>query len=360
MNDSDHSSAAASRPHRLKGEQSDNVSGARTEPEGKSSLWARIKSLFLRNAPTLREDLYLALQQSDAGKSAFTAGERTMLTNVLKLGKMRVQDVAVPRADIEAIDKDASLGQVVEKFRSSAHSRLPVFAENLDDIIGMIHIKDALQHLSAPVEKPNGSPIKMLNAALKHKLGNCKNLIRKVLFVPPSMPVSDLLQSMQATRLHMSIVVDEYGGTDGLVTIEDLLEAVVGDIEDEHDDEDVALVLKEGENVYCAEARASLEELREIIGPDFDPGKLAEEADTLGGLVFSLIDRVPVRGEVITRLKGFEFEILAADPRRVRRVRILKRPRNLLVRPRQRPELKTPANPKPDKQSEKNLINEKR
>ncbi|VAW21011.1 Magnesium and cobalt efflux protein CorC [hydrothermal vent metagenome] len=321
---------------RAKNGHGTNVSSAPAELENKSGLWTRIKNLLPQNNPTLREDLYLALQQSDIGKSTFSAGERVMLANVLKLADMQVKDVAVPRADIDAADQDETLGQVVEKFRSSGHSRLPVFAENLDDIVGMVHIKDALQHLTAPVEKPNGSPIKMLNASLKLKLGDCKDMIRKLLFVPPSMPVSDLLQSMQATRLHMAIVVDEYGGTDGLVTIEDLLEAVVGDIEDEHDDEDVALVFKEGENVYCADARADLEELREIIGPEFDPGELAQEADTLGGLVFSLIDRVPARGEVITQLKGFEFEILEADPRRVRRVRIVKRPRGLKVRLRHR------------------------
>jgi len=345
---------------RIKGGHGNSVSGAPIELENKSGLWTRIKNLLSQNNPTLRQDLYLALQQSEIGKSAFSAGERVMLANVLKLADMRVKDVAVPRADIDAANEEETLGQVVEKFRSSSHSRLPVFAENLDDIVGMIHIKDALQHLTAPVEKPNGSPIKMLNAALKQKLGNCKTLIRKLLFVPPSMPVSDLLQSMQATRLHMAIVVDEYGGTDGLVTIEDLLEAVVGDIEDEHDDEDVALVFKEGENVYCADARADLEELREIIGPEFNPGEMAQEADTLGGLVFSLIDRVPARGEVITQLKGFEFEILEADPRRVRRVRIVKRPRGLRVRPRQRPEAKTAANPAPGEQNQEHKPNQER
>ncbi|HHS83157.1 MAG TPA: HlyC/CorC family transporter, partial [Devosia sp.] len=206
--------------------------------------------------------------------------------------------------------------------------RLPVYADSLDNIVGMIHIKDALQHLSEPVEKPNGSPIKMLNPALKTPVKSL-DCIRKVLFVPPSMPVADLLQSMQATHQHMAIVVDEYGGTDGLVTLEDLLEAVVGDIEDEHDDAESALVTREAPNVFCADARASLEELREVIGTDFDPGELEEEVDTLGGLLFALVDRIPVQAEVITDMKGFEFEILQADPRRVRKVRITRRPRKL-------------------------------
>ncbi len=340
MNDSDQSTAAASRPHRPISDQIGEKSGdPRISPEAdpldRRGFWDRIKSLLTGNRLTLRDDLQVALLDS-AQDATFSAGERSMLANVLKLAEMRVEEVMVPRADIEAADEDETLGEVVQKLRESGHSRLPVFSETLDDIIGMIHIKDALLHLTAPVEKPNGSPIKMLNPALKRKLSNL-DLVRKLLFVPPSMPVADLLQSMQATRLHMAIVVDEYGGTDGLVTIEDLIESVVGDIEDEHDDLDAALVTKEAENIYCADARASLEELREVMGAHFDPGDISEEADTLGGLIFSLIDRVPVKGEVITKMKGFEFEILQADPRRVRRVRIVCRPRNLRVLSKARP-----------------------
>jgi hemolysin (HlyC) family protein len=337
MNENDPSSAAASRPHRPSNEDSgdkDIPDSPHREPRPR--FWARIKNLLSSRHPTLRDDLQVALLDSSES-SAFSDGERSMLANVLKLAEMRVEDVMVPRADIEAADERESLGEVVEKLRESGHSRLPVFAETLDNIVGMIHIKDAVLHLTAPVEKPNGSPIKLLSTALKQKLTE-QDLVRKVLFVPPSMPVADLLRSMQATRLHMAIVVDEYGGTDGLVTIEDLLESVVGEIEDEHDDQDMALVTTEGDNIYCADARASLEELQEVMGADFDPGKIGEEADTLGGLIFSLIDRVPVKGEVITKMKGFEFEILQADPRRVRRVRIVRRPRALLVRSKKRSE----------------------
>lgn len=381
MNETDHSIAAASRPHRHKDDQSKSSEHAKSgqqlqsaEPGESGSkedideppsplvqsqplsnsqslsvahkrpgLWERIKKVFSKTNNDLRDDLNQALAGEGAKAGSFSGSERAMLANVLKLSGVRVEDVMVPRVYIEAIDSDASLGELVEKFRNSGHSRLPLYSENLDNIIGMVHIKDAMQHLSAPVEKPNGSPIKMLNPALKQKLKNL-DLARDVLFVPPSMPVADLLQSMQATRLHMAIVVDEYGGTDGLLSIEDLLEAVVGDIEDEHDDEELALVTKQGENTYMADARASLEELREVIGPDFDPGEISEEADTLGGLVFSLIDRIPVRGEVITRMKGFEFEILQADPRRIKKVRILRRSRKLNVRPK----LRTDAAKNPD------------
>ena len=339
MNKPDQSIAAASRPHRhetnIDRSKSDYLKSANPDLARSPGFWARIKNLISPINPTLRDDLHLALQGEGIKATAFSDAERTMLANVLKLAAMRVEDVMVPRVDIEAVDEDDSLGQLVKNLRDSGHSRLPIYSENLDNIIGMIHIKDALQHLSAPVERPNGSPIKMLNPALKQKIKSL-DCARQVLFVPPSMPVGDLLQSMQATRLHMAIVVDEYGGTDGLVSIEDLLEAVVGDIEDEHDDEETALVIKEGENVYCADARASLEELREVIGSDFDPGEIAEEVDTLGGLVFSLIDRIPGRAEIITRMKGFEFEILQADPRRIRKVRIVRRSRKLNVRAKSR------------------------
>jgi len=360
MNETDPSIVAASRPHRLKGDETDfgdtppkknpnaslasafNASSsiksaASPQPPG---LWSRIKTAFSQPDVSLRQTLQLALQGENSKTGSFSGSERTMLANVLKLSAVRVEDVMVPRVDIEAADDEDSLGELVEKFRSSGHSRLPLFSENLDNIVGMIHIKDALQHVSAPVEKPNGSPIKLLNPVLKQKLKNL-DFAREVLFVPPSMPVSDLLQSMQATRLHMAIVVDEYGGTDGLVSIEDLLEAVVGDIEDEHDDEELALVIKQADNVYIAEARASLEELQKIIGTDFDPAEFSQEADTLGGLVFALIDRIPVRGEVITQLKGFEFEILQADPRRVKKVRILRRSRKLNVRAKSRQDTAT-------------------
>ncbi len=350
MNETDPSIVAASRPHRPKGDETDFGEKSPKKPSNSSQvsvllknkapsqpagLWSRIKNALSQPDISLRDSLQLALQGENSKTGSFSGSERTMLANVLKLSAVRVEDVMVPRVDIEAADDEDSLGELVEKFRSSGHSRLPLFSENLDNIVGMIHIKDALQHVSAPVEKPNGSPIKLLNPVLKKKL-KALDFAREVLFVPPSMPVGDLLQSMQATRLHMAIVVDEYGGTDGLVSIEDLLEAVVGDIEDEHDDEELALVIKQADNVYIAEARASLEELQKVIGTDFDPVEFSQEADTLGGLVFALIDRIPVRGEVITQLKGFEFEILQADPRRVKKVRILRRPRKLNVRAKSR------------------------
>lgn len=352
MTDSDQSSAAASGPHRQDGD----------DKTSKTSFFSRLAAVF-RNG-SIREDLTEALEGLDGGIANFSASERAMLQNVLKLREMRVVDVMVPRADIDAVEASDTLASLILCFRSAGHSRLPVYEENLDRIRGFVHIKDALQRLTAinpeaktePRENGNGNgnsngthlPVKLLGPVLKQKIGT-RDFVRKVLFVPPSMPVGDLLAQMQATRVHMAIVVDEYGGTDGLVTIEDLLEAVVGDIEDEHDEDDETLVRKIDDNTYIATARAELSELQEIIGPDFDPGAHAEEVDTLGGLLFDLVDRVPIRGEVISRLKGFEFEILSADARRIKRVRITRRKRPV------RPRAKKPGGPgttdsKPDEQ----------
>lgn len=321
---------------------------AAEEESPRPSIWTRLRSLLTNRAGSLREDLAVALEDTGpALPGSFSASERALLQNVLKLGEMRVDDVMVPRPDIEAIGADANFAELILRFRSAGHSRLPVYEDNLDNILGFVHIKDALQRLTAVQNarangngeaNGNGSgaktsdlPVKFQTQMLKRKV-NTKDMVRKVLFVPPSMPVGDLLQQMQATRVHMAIVVDEYGGTDGLVTIEDLLEAVVGDIEDEHDEDDGPLVRALDENTYLADARAELEEVARLIGPDFDPGAHGDDVDTLGGLILEVIDRVPVRGEVISKIKGFEIEILAADARRIRGVRIVRRKRPVRAR----------------------------
>ena len=206
---------------------------------------------------------------------------------MLQLRGLRVDDVMVPRADIDAVDADSSMADLILSFRHAGHSRLPVYEDTMDNIIGFVHIKDALHQLTEEV-KPDAEagrtnvPVKLLQTHLKRRIG-AEHMVRTVLFVPPSMPVQDLLQQMQATRLHMAIVVDEYGGTDGLVTIEDLLESVVGDIEDEHDEDDGPLVKKSDEGTFLADARVELTELQDVLGPDFDPGERMEEVDTLGG-----------------------------------------------------------------------------
>ncbi|WP_246473088.1 hemolysin family protein [Pelagibacterium limicola] len=338
MTDIDQPSAAAQRPHRPQGDSLIPTNG-----EKRPSLWAKLRALLAARAPSLRDEIQEALEAPEAkSEDGFSASERTILQNVLKLGNMRVEDVMVPRADIEAVEAQVAVGQVIARFREAGHSRMPVFEESLDNVVGMIHIKDVLDRITEKAKPPAGtngngngngtSPVKLVTPALKQKIGKL-DLVRKVLFVPPSMPVTDLLASMQATRIHMAVVVDEYGGTDGLVTIEDLLEAVVGDIEDEHDEDEAAMLKTVGEDVFLADARVELSELIAAVGPDFDPGEYAEDVDTLGGLVFALVGRVPVRGEVVSKLKGFEFEITRADARRVRQVRITrkKRKQRLLI-----------------------------
>lgn len=297
-------------------------SPAPAPPRGQS-LWARLKAMLALRTVSLRDDLEVALESESNGETAdFTQSERTILKNVLELGEKRVDDVMVPRADIEAIDGEETLGTLVARFREVGHSRIPVFSESIDNITGFIHVKDALRRITAPVNDPAKQlPVRLVSHALKQKIGKL-DLARAVLYVPPLMPVGDLLQQMQLQRVHMAIVIDEYGGTDGVVTIEDLLEAVVGEIEDEHDDADVALVRKINSNIFIASARAELREVQSVIGPEFDPGEHADEVETLGGLVFNLAGRVPQRGESIGGLKGFEFEVLQADARQIKRVKI--------------------------------------
>ena len=281
----------------------------------------------------VREDFTQALLHQGTGEGAFTPEERAMLNNILRLRELRVEDVMVPRADIQAVEIGTTLGDLMKQFEASGHSRMPVYGESLDDPRGMIHIRDVVGHITrvarpatpssggAPTRKPRaGLDLRQINLARKvADLG----IIRKVLFVPPSMLASDLMARMQATRTQMALVIDEYGGTDGLVSLEDIIEMVVGNIEDEHDDEAV-MITTTGDGIYVANARADLDEVKALVGEDFDVSEYEDEADTIGGLLFSELGRVPVRGEVVQAVPGFEFQVLDADPRRVRRVRIVR------------------------------------
>ncbi len=320
MNDSD--SSPAPRALDDKSPLEPPSSPASAEKRG-PTIWQRLKGLLALRTVSLRDDLEVALESEASGETAdFTAPERAILQNVLQLGEKRVDDVMVPRADIQAIDTEASLGSLVAHFRQVNHSRIPVYQGSIDNITGFIHVKDALRRITAPVLDPEKEvPVRLVSPPLKQSIGKLE-IIRTVLFVPPLMPVGDLLQQMQQKRVHMAIVIDEYGGTDGLVTIEDLLEAVVGEIEDEHDEAEVALVRKVNSNVFIASARAELDEVKEVIGPDFDPGEHAEDVETLGGLVFDLAGHVPAKGETVNGIKGFEFEILASDSRQIKRLKI--------------------------------------
>ncbi|UYN98917.1 MAG: HlyC/CorC family transporter [Devosia sp.] len=287
------------------------------------SLWNRIRGLMALRTVSLRDDLQVALDDNGSAETAdFSESERAILQNVLKLAKVSVDDVMVERSDIQAVSTEINLGTLLARFRQVGHSRLPVYDDGLDDIKGFIHIKDALAKITEPVADPEKEvPVKLLSPALRQKLDKL-GITRPAMFVPTFMPAADLLQQMRASRTHMAIVVDEYGGTDGLVTIEDLLEAVVGEIEDEHDVTEAALIRKVGDDVYIANARAEIDDVRAMIGPDFEPGEHGDDVDTIGGLVFDLAGHVPKRGERVQGLDGFEFEILAADSRRIKRLRI--------------------------------------
>jgi CBS domain containing-hemolysin-like protein len=263
---------------------------------------------------SLRETLSEAIEEHDPnGPAQDDLGdtERTMLRNVLAFADLRVDDIAVPRADIIAFDASESFDDLVKLTAEAAHSRMPVFRETMDGIIGMVHVKDVFAYL-ADLGKPRP---------------RIEQLLRSVLFVPPSMRVIDLLARMRASRVHMAIVVDEYGGTDGLVTIEDLVEQIVGEIEDEHDDAAAKLLRKLPGGLYDADARLPLEELQTALKITFfEDSAEGEDIDTLGGLLFYLAGRVPVIGEAISHDSGFKFEIVDGDPRRVTRVRVLPPP----------------------------------
>ena len=312
-------------------------------PARGQSLITRLKAMFAFRTVSLRDDLEVALESEAAGETAdFSPSERTILQNVLSLGEKRVEDVMVPRADIISIEAEATLADMIALFRQAGHSRIPVYADNIDNITGFIHVKDAMRRITEVVTDPEKhTPVKLVSTALKHKLGKL-DIIRTVLFVPPLMPVGDLLQQMQQKRVHMAIVIDEYGGTDGVVTIEDLLEAVVGEIDDEHDEFEGPLIRKINSNIFLASARAEIGEVEGVIGPDFDPGEAGNDVDTIGGLVFALAGHVPVKGEIVGGIKNFEFEVMQADSRQVRRIKI-KRLKQRKAGPRTEAEAKADA-----------------
>ena len=286
---------------------------------------------------SLRESLESAMETHGAQNPGEIKDEaRSMMLNLIAFADLRVDDVMLPRADIVAIDENATMRELLDTFVKASHSRLPVYRESLDGMTGMIHIKDFVRWMTdrgfvkrSAKKKPGktdaASAALSLSAVDLAILVKQAGLLRELLFVPPSMPAPDLLVKMQSTHAHMAIVVDEYGGTDGVLTIEDLVEEIVGDISDEHDDED-QLIVDAGAGIYVADARADLDDIEALLGAGLTNDE-DEEADTLGGLIFSMLGRVPVRGELVRHPSGLEFEILDADPRRAKRVRIRTRPR---------------------------------
>ena len=229
---------------------------------------------------------------------------------------LRVSDVMTPRADIAALEISTPLSDVVRCFVEVEHSRMPIYRENLDDPVGFVHIKDLFKLIAPTEAEPERAPRAPWKESILHKLR------REMLYVPASMRAADLLVRMRSARIHMAMVIDEYGGADGLVTLEDLVEAVVGEIDDEHDEQTAASIIARPGGVYEAEARAPLEELEALLDVDLSPPDEEEAVDTVAGLVAALAGRVPQRGEVIVHPKGYEFEVVDADPRRIRRLRI--------------------------------------
>ena len=320
---------------------------------GKIGWLAALRArLGLTGSPTLRDTLEAALRGEAAGNAAFTAEERDMLLRLLRFGALRVDDVMVPRTDIIAMDENATISELLARFDEAGVSRIPLFRTTLDNPRGMVHIKDILswmiaeatgrprpetspgaarqaaarQTAAVPTQQPSpptGAPprIRFDSVALERPIVGSK-VRRPLLYVPPSMPATNLLLRMQATRIHMALVVDEHGGTEGLVTIEDLVEQIVGEIDDEHDEASTSDLIDDGQHGLLAAGRTPVSELEEKLGLKLLTDEQAEGIDTLGGLLVMMIGRVPTRGELLRHATGIEFEVVDADPRRIKKLRI--------------------------------------
>ncbi len=279
-----------------------------SEGSQRPELMRRLRGLFHKRGDSLRERVEELIDspegQATTGERTLDRHERALLANVLKLRGATAYDVMVPRADIIAIPVDLTLGQAMAAIQREGHSRYPVYQGQLDDVLGMVHIKDII----AAVGRDGDFSLRAV--------------LRKPLFVVPSVPVLDLLLRMRQERVHMALVVDEYGGIDGLVTIEDLVETIVGDIADEHDEEGAPQILERGEGVWEVDARMPIPAFETRLGPVLTEEERGADIDTVGGLVFTLAGRVPARGEIFTHPSGLEFRVLEADARRIRRLRV--------------------------------------
>jgi CBS domain containing-hemolysin-like protein len=282
----------------------------------------------LAGSKDLRENLESVIEShaENTGGPGMAADARSMLGNLLNFQDLRVSDLMVPRADIVGIEEGETLRALLDRFVEANHSRLPVYRETLDDVMGMIHVKDFLRWMNAKgrtSKSKSVAGISLSAAELSNTIKGHHSIIRDVLYVPLSMPASDLLFKMKTSHVHLAVVVDEYGGTDGLVSFEDIVETIVGEISDEHDnDEDDVLIKKQNDTTWIADARLAIATLDEMFKVDLLPDDQEDEADTLGGLIFEMCGRVPVRGEVIVHAAGLEFEIVESDLRRVKRVRV--------------------------------------
>jgi len=286
--------------------------GGRNEAgeEAKTKLglknWLRLWRRRPGGENALRDAIEELIEESegDRDQAALATSESSLLLNILKLGDQTAYDVMVPRVDIKAAPEDIGLRELITLMREHGHSRLPIYRENLDDIVGIVHIKDLLPFVV------DGAPFLL------------KNILREAMFIAPSIRVLDLLLQMRLARAHLALVVDEFGGIDGLVTIEDLIEQIIGEIEDEHDKVRGPFLVRRADGTIFADARTPIEDFEELIGPILTEEERERDIDTLGGLVMSLTDRVPSRGELVTHPSGIAFEVLDADPRRIKRLRV--------------------------------------
>ena len=287
--------------------------GTSLEPGSRKpgALRGFLRALIGRNGDSnLRDSFEELLEEHDDRETPIDSDERALIHNILNVSEMTAYDVMIPRADIVSIDQETRLKELVRATSKQPHSRYPVYRGTMDEIVGMVHIKDIL---SATAEASETFSI--------------SDLIRDVLFVAPSMRVLDLLLQMRLSRKHMALVVDEYGGIDGLVTIEDLVEEIVGEIEDEHDIHVGPKIERKPDGTWIADSRLDIEDMENRFGPILSHEEREEDIDTLGGLVIAIANRVPVRGELIHHEhSGVEFEVLDADPRRIKRMRLRKMP----------------------------------
>lgn len=288
-----------------RGDMADGNRGGHPPPSlvGIIRNWLR-KGLGRDHGASWRESLGEIIGEEGDVAGRISPHERDLLLNLLRFGELTVEDAMIPRNDITAVEISASLDAVVAAIKANGHSRMPVHRGDLDDIVGMIHIRDVVRHWDGDVPFDMG------------------RIRRDILFVPESMPVPDLLKEMRETRIHMAVVVDEYGGTHGLVTIEDLVEEIVGEIEDEHDEAEAPALVHLDDGAVEADARLRIDELERDLAVSLFDGAGEEAVDTLGGLVFALAERVPRAGERIAHPGGFTFEVLEADPRRIKRLRV--------------------------------------
>lgn len=277
-----------------------------------TTIWQRLLNVLRGRdgEESLRESIEELLEEhASAPSSPEETAERALLRNVLEVTDLRVGEIRVPRADIIAVPHDTGFEDLVRTLVEAEHSRLPIYRESLDDIMGMVHVKDVLPYLAG------------------REGFSLDKVMRRLLVVPPSKSVLGLLREMRDTRIHMALIVDEYGGLDGLVTIEDLVEQIVGEIDDEHDESEAAMLIKRPDGVFEALGRCPIEDLEEQLGRELaDPDDEDDEVDTVGGLIIAHIGRVPQRGEFVDHPAGLAFEIVEADPRRIKRVRIRLRP----------------------------------